>query len=123
MVVEDDERFRAAVLDMLAEGGYSAVGFADGYEALARLSATQPGLVILDLVMPSMDGADFLARLRATPGGADLPVLILSGLGEGLLGAIDPAAADDEGIRGVVAKPVRYEDLIARVEDIIGPPR
>jgi DNA-binding response OmpR family regulator len=122
MVVEDDAPFRAALLDMLAEAGYTATGFPGGREALAGLAAVRPALVILDLVMPGMDGADFLTRLRATPEGAALPVLILSGIGEALLASVNPLAARDEGILGVVAKPVRFEDLIARVEDIVGPP-
>jgi CheY-like chemotaxis protein len=122
MVVDDDARVREAIVDMLADAGFRAVGFADGREALASLGRTEPDLILLDLMMPSMDGADFLGRLRALEPPCDVPVLIVSGIGR-LVQGIAPEQARSQNIRGVISKPVEYATLISEVSYVIGRPR
>lgn len=121
VVVDDNHAVRDAMLDVLTDAGYDAVGFADGGEALRQLPALRPRLVILDLMMPGIDGADFLARLRAMEATAEVPVVIVSGVGDALLGSIDDAEAAGDLVYGVLPKPVPYEQLLGTVSRIIGP--
>jgi CheY-like chemotaxis protein len=122
VVVDDDTRVRDAMVDMLTDAGYRAVGFGDAREALARLASIEPELILLDLMMPSMDGADFLVQLRAVPEGRDVPVLIVSGIGR-LVQGMSPEQARSQNIRGVISKPVEYATLISEVTYVIGAPR
>src|SRR5689334_16347229 len=111
MVIDDDARVRAAIVDMLADAGYRAVGFDDAHEALVSVRRVEPDLILLDLMMPGMDGADFLARLRALEPPCDVPVLIVSGIGR-LVEGIAREQARSENVRGVISKPVEYATLI-----------
>ncbi len=122
MVVDDDVRVREAMVDMLADAGFRAVGFGDAREALASLGRAEPDLILLDLMMPAMDGADFLVRLRGLEPPCDVPVLIVSGIGR-LVQGITAEQARSQNIRGVISKPVEYSTLISEVSYVIGPPR
>jgi CheY-like chemotaxis protein len=122
VVVDDDARVRDAMVDMLLDAGFRAMGFADAREALARLQSLDADLILLDLMMPSMDGADFLVQLRATPVLGDVPVLIVSGIGR-LVQGMSAEQARSQNIRGVISKPVEYATLISEVTYVIGPPR
>jgi CheY-like chemotaxis protein len=73
--------------------------------------------------MPQMDGYEFLARLRANPDSARVPLLIVSALGEFLSGAIDERGAATMGVAAILAKPVDLPALVERVRLIVGPPR
>jgi CheY-like chemotaxis protein len=122
MVVDDDARVREAMVDMLADAGFRAIGFGDAREALASLDRAEPDLIVLDLMMPAMDGADFLRRLRGREPPCDVPVLIVSGIGR-LVQGITADQARSQNIRGVISKPVEYATLISEVSYIVGPPR
>jgi CheY-like chemotaxis protein len=92
LLVDDDADLRLAVAEALEERGYEVALAAGGQEALQRLRAgPRPCAVLLDLLMPGMDGAEFLAAMRADAALADLPVIILTGVAssklKGLLGA------------------------------------
>ena len=118
-VVEDDGPVRGVLVEALQSIGCRAVGFADGASALERLADTAPALILLDMRMPRMDGFEFLSRLRADPRWADLPVVIVSGLGEDLLRAIDAKAAEGLGVAGIFAKPFDMPTLLRYVGGII----
>lgn len=80
MVVEDDLDVRQALVDILEDHGFRAVGMSDGAEALAFLlgAAELPCLILLDLMMPIMDGATFREAQRREPRLASIPVVVLS---------------------------------------------
>lgn len=121
LVVDDEDQLRDLLVAVLQDAGYTADGVASGEEALARVGAARPDLIILDMLMPDVDGFEFLARLRAEPLHSAVPVLINSALGGTLARAIEPASADTLGIVGVLAKPVSIEVLLERVRAVIGP--
>jgi CheY-like chemotaxis protein len=96
LLVEDTELIRRIYHDKLAEEGYSVLTAGDGLEALNAVRANKVDLVLLDLVMPRMGGLEALEAMKADPRTRDIPVLILSNLGQdpdvrmGLeLGAVD----------------------------------
>jgi len=80
MVVEDDVDIRQALIEILEDHGFGAVGARDGAEALNILSrATElPCVILLDLMMPVMDGATFRQAQRQDPRLASIPVVVLS---------------------------------------------
>jgi CheY-like chemotaxis protein len=77
LVVDDDPAIRAFVTDALRDDGYRVVGAVDG-EALALAREHRPAVVLLDLAMPRMDGAEVSRRLRADPATAGIPIILMS---------------------------------------------
>lgn len=118
-VVEDDGPVRNVLVEALGATGYRAIGFADGASALEHLAGAAPALILLDMRMPGMDGFEFLSRLRADPRWDQLPVVIVSGLGEDLLRAVDAKAAEGLGVAGIFAKPFDMATLLRYVGGII----
>ena len=78
LVVDDDDDIRTVLCHNLEAEGYCAIPASSGDEALERVRASRPGLVILDVMMPERDGYDVLAALRSQPETADLPVMMLT---------------------------------------------
>jgi CheY-like chemotaxis protein len=106
LVVEDDAAIREALADVLEGEGFEVVTAEHGKEALERLrSMPRPCLVLLDLMMPVMDGPAFLAELRRDDVLATLPVVIVSAW------PADAAKLDGES-QGFIKKPVSLEALL-----------
>jgi len=78
LIVDDDAGLRARLRTLMERGGFQVVEAADGRAALAEVDRCVPGLVLLDLNMPVMDGFGFLKALRARPDGRDVPVVVLT---------------------------------------------
>ncbi|GAB4559014.1 MAG: hypothetical protein Tsb0020_04460 [Haliangiales bacterium] len=78
LVVEDDEATRSATCRMLRSEGWTVREAEDGNDALAQVAAEEPALILLDLMMPDLDGFGFLEQLRATSKYAHLPVIVLT---------------------------------------------
>jgi CheY-like chemotaxis protein len=81
LVVDDESDIREAVSEVLADEGYLVHGAGDGAEALRKARALHPHLVLLDLMMPGMNGWEFRAAQRGDPELRDIPVVVLSALG------------------------------------------
>ena len=121
LIVDDDAGARDALLGMVEEAGYAAVAFGNPLGALARVAEHRPALILLDMLMPEIDGADFLARLVRLHEGGSVPVIVVSAIGH-LLGGMPRSDVHAAGVAEVLAKPVRYGDLVAAIGRIIGPP-
>ena len=94
LVVDDHPLTREALAALLRSRGFELVGLAaDGEEAIAAAAATQPDLILLDLLMPGLDGLSALPRLREAAPGCEVVVLTASGTEENLLAAIRGGAA------------------------------
>ena len=120
VIVDDLEEIRDALLGMVEEAGYEAVAFSNPAGALARIAEHRPALVLLDMMMPGIDGAEFLARLRRLRDGRDVPVIVVSAIGHLMQGRESDVNA--AGVAEVLSKPVSYTTLIAAVRRVIGPP-
>src|SRR6201999_183335 len=81
LVVDDEPTIVEIVGRYLERAGYEAVGAADGFEALERAAAQRPDLVVLDLMLPGIDGIEVMRRLRELPG-SPLAVILLTARGE-----------------------------------------
>jgi CheY-like chemotaxis protein len=106
MVVEDDALIREMIIQVLACEGLEAVGARDGEEALRHLRQDHlhPALILLDLMMPVMDGWQFRAEQLKDPALAEIPVVVMS--------ALD---SDDVPAEGRVSKPFELEALLDAV--------
>ncbi|KQT63992.1 MULTISPECIES: response regulator [unclassified Aureimonas] len=78
LVVDDDADARARIRQTLERDGWTVAEAANGREALDSIAGATPRVILLDLTMPVMDGFSFLHALRSRPGGADIPVIVLS---------------------------------------------
>jgi CheY-like chemotaxis protein len=121
IIVDDHQGAREALLGMVEEAGYPAVAFANPAAALLRIAEHRPSLVLLDMMMPEIDGADFLARLSRLRDGRTVPVIIVSAMGH-LLQGLRESDVNAAGVAEVLAKPVSYTTLIAAVRRVVGPP-
>jgi DNA-binding response OmpR family regulator len=113
LVIEDDAGIRETLSDFLKSEGFRVDLARDGAEGLERLAARRPDLIIVDLFMPGMNGAQFLRRLRADAASRSLPVVLMTG---SRLVDETVAAAD-----AVLQKPFELDDLLAAVRRF--PPR
>lgn len=121
VIVDDHEGVRDALVGMVEEAGYQAVAFAHAAGALARIAEHRPALVLLDMMMPELDGADFLARLGQLDEGHRVPVIVVSAMGH-LMQGLRRSDVNAAGVAEVLPKPVSYTTLIAAVGRVIGPP-
>jgi DNA-binding response OmpR family regulator len=99
------------VQTMLKSQGYEIITALDGMEALRRATKDSPDLVLLDVIMPNMDGFEVAQELRSRPETKAIPILMLTALS----GVDDKVKALEVGADDFLSKPVRYVELIARV--------
>jgi two-component system response regulator MprA len=112
LVVEDDTRLAATLDRVLAAEGHEVERVGDGLEALRRAREQPFDLVVLDIMLPSLDGLGVCRRLRAT---AQVPVLMLTALG----GTDERVRGLDAGADDYLVKPFAYEELLARVRALL----
>ena len=115
LLAEDDRFLRKAAETALKRHGFAVIAAVDGEEALRMTRAEAPDLVLLDLIMPKMQGFEVLRALKADPGTAAIPVIILSNLGQDS----DVKQAMDAGAAGYFVKAnLSLQDLVKRVGEL-----
>lgn len=113
LVVDDDRAVRESLRRSLAFNGYDVSLAGDGFAALAAIETEQPDALILDLMMPRLDGLETCRRLRAA--GDDRPVLMLTARDS----VSDRVAGLDAGADDYLPKPFALEELLARVRALL----
>lgn len=118
LIVDDDEDARALLRRALQHGGLDIEidSASDGREALERIAAALPQMVITDVMMPRMNGFDLCLALRAGAQTADIPVLIVTALED----AAERARGFAVGATDYLTKPVHWSDLAPRLRALIG---
>ncbi|WP_437591904.1 response regulator [Sorangium sp. So ce1000] len=110
LVVDDDPDIRETLAELLQEEGYAVASAAHGGEALSVLRTDpRPGLILLDLMMPIMDGWQFRAEQKKDPELAAIPVVIISATGR-------DEFVSSLGAAQFLKKPINLEQLLAAVE-------
>jgi twitching motility two-component system response regulator PilG len=120
MVIDDSPAVRKLIEVTLAKEGYEVVSVPDGVEALRALlapGAPLPDLIVLDLVMPRMDGFGFALTIKERPQFKAIPFVVLSRR----VGLLDRLLARLAGIRADLSKPLKPNDLLPQVVAFIGP--
>lgn len=112
VVADDDPSIRDMLEQALTEAGYVVWPAADGEEALEQVRALLPSLMILDLVMPRLDGFTVLDRLRGDEAVREVPVIVLTAHSS----RADAAVALEKGADDFLSKPVDLDELLLRIE-------
>ena len=115
LVVDDEPTIAEVVSRYLQRAGYETRAAGDGPEALQLASEWGPDLVVLDLMLPGMDGLEVMRRLRDTGNGHRLPVILLTAKGE----ATDRVIGLRLGADDYVVKPFSPAELVARVDAVL----
>lgn len=82
LVIEDDKFLRELIVQKLLKENYNVSEAIDGEEGIKKVKEGKPDLVLLDLILPGIDGFEVLSQVRAEPAVASVPVIILSNLGQ-----------------------------------------
>jgi DNA-binding response OmpR family regulator len=113
LLVDDEEDFISTLAERLDMRGMHTETAYSGEEALRRLNENPPEIVVMDVMMPGMNGLECLRRIRSTQ--PDIPVILLTGIG-----------STEEGVQGMelgaadyLMKPLQIEDLIAKIGEAL----
>ncbi|MDP2417356.1 MAG: response regulator, partial [Hydrogenophaga sp.] len=111
LIVDDVPDNVAPLHDALDEAGYTVLVALDGEAAIRRATQALPDVVLLDAVMPGLDGFEVARRLKAHPATAHIPIIFMTGLTETehLVAALDAGGAD------YVTKPIKPREVMARM--------
>ncbi|MBI3620762.1 MAG: response regulator transcription factor [Nitrospirae bacterium] len=115
IIIEDDPDIAGLVEHYLAAEGFKVGHSRDGVEGLKRVKAAPPDLVILDLMLPGLDGLDVCKALRANPATSALPILMLTAKGE----ESDKVIGLELGADDYLTKPFSPKELVARVKSLL----
>ncbi|WP_455389029.1 putative bifunctional diguanylate cyclase/phosphodiesterase, partial [Petrachloros mirabilis] len=111
LVVDDEELVRMLAREALEQSGLEVCEATNGVEGVKQFAACRPDLVVLDVMMPEMDGFTACARLRGSVGGSRVPILIMTGLDD----AISITSAYEHGATDFITKPINPTILVHRV--------
>jgi len=115
LVVEDEPDIRNLVVFHLVREGYRCRTAATGVEALQEVRTHPPDLVVLDLMLPGLDGLEVCRRLRADPGSAALPIIMLTAKAD----EVDRVVGLEMGADDYLVKPFSPKELVARVRAVL----
>ena len=110
LVVDDSASFRTLMVHILDFMGYQVATAEDGDEALPKLAAFQPNLILMDVEMPGLNGYEACRRIKSHPATCDIPILLVSANRDAGEEAI-AAGADD-----FMAKPFSLDDLVVKIK-------
>lgn len=116
MTVDDSPSVRQMVSFTLAQAGYDVVQACDGQDALAKVRAGAPAMVVTDLNMPNLDGIGLIRALRALPACRFIPIVMLTTESQDQRKLEGKAA----GATGWIVKPFRPEQLLGVVRKVLG---
>jgi len=116
LMIEDDARLAGMVCEYLRQSGYQVAHAGDGQSGMAMLQALAPQLVILDLMLPDMDGLEVCRRIRSLPGAlACTSILMLTAKGD----AMDRIIGLEMGADDYLPKPFEPRELLARIRAVL----
>ena len=118
LLVDDEPNLRELLRQMLELGGFDVVEAEDGLDAVERLKQMTPSAMILDVMMPNLDGVTLCKKLRASVRFANLPIIMLSGKTQ--YRAVQEGLA--AGANLYLCKPIAIDELIQSVKEVLAVP-
>jgi DNA-binding response OmpR family regulator len=116
LLAEDEPNIAESLTFLLGRAGFEVTSESDGRAALESALTAAPDLLILDVMLPGLDGFEILRRLRADPRGARLPVIVLTAKGQ----REDRETASEQGADLFITKPFSNAELVAAVTRLAG---
>lgn len=116
LVVDDVAKNRAMLMDMLTPFGFEVLDACDGREALVKAERCRPDLIIMDVVMPVMDGLEATRQLRRVPNSAEIPVVAVSANAT----REEAVRSYDAGVDAFLAKPIEHDTLLRVIGEQLG---
>lgn len=114
LVIEDEKSLRGAMVDMLHLKEYSSLEARNGREGVELALTTHPDLILLDLIMPEMDGMTALKKIREDVWGKSVPIIILTNLS-----ATSEHLADDAVTQYLVKSDWKLHSIMKKIEEIL----
>ncbi|HVT74139.1 MAG TPA: hybrid sensor histidine kinase/response regulator [Lacunisphaera sp.] len=111
LIVDDTPANLSVLVDTLSEAKYQLMVAEDGEDALAQTEHTQPDLILLDVMMPGLDGFETCRRLKARPPTRDIPVIFMTALTD----TAEKVRAFAAGAVDYITKPIQHEEALARI--------
>ena len=115
VIVEDDEMIADVVRITLSLEGYNVTHVSDGAAALSTITMSPPDIVILDLMLPHIDGWEVLNQMRANPATADIPVIVMTAKAM----PADEIRSYNLGASAYIRKPFLPQEMIDKVEQLV----
>jgi Response regulators consisting of a CheY-like receiver domain and a winged-helix DNA-binding domain len=115
MVVDDSVTLRQMITDLLTSRGLNVTVASDGVEALEEIKKNRPDLVVLDIVMPRMNGYEVCRRLKSDPKTHNLPVVMCSSKSE----EFDRYWGMKQGADAYIAKPFHPQELVGTIKQLL----
>jgi len=112
LIIDDDDTYRSVINDVLTESGYLVIEARSGMEGLEQARQTNPDVILLDIMMPVMDGYQTCRELRHNPATREIPIIMLTAL-------TDSEArfkSKDAGADDYIAKPYPPQEMKNRIE-------
>ncbi|MEG4092445.1 response regulator [Microcoleus sp. Pol12B4] len=111
LVVDDTPTNLQVLFDVLSEQGYRVAIAKNGETALQRVQSSEPNLILLDVMMPGIDGFETCKRLKANPATRDIPVIFMTALSD----SVDQVKGLSLGAVDYITKPIQHEEVLARI--------
>jgi len=118
LIVEDNERNRKLVRDVLRFKGYQTIEVETGEESLRLARDRRPSLILMDIRLPGIDGIEALKRLQADPGTRAIPVMAMTAS----IMTAGPEEMRAAGFDGYQSKPLQVKEFLAAVEQLLEKP-
>ncbi|MCB0191199.1 MAG: hybrid sensor histidine kinase/response regulator [Anaerolineae bacterium] len=111
LIVDDNPTNVGVLLDYLSNAGYRVLVAQNGESALERVAFARPDIILLDVLMPGIDGFETCRRLKANPDSQDIPIIFMTALAE----TVDKVKGFSIGAVDYVTKPIQHEEVLARL--------
>lgn len=111
LVIEDEKSLRGALVDVLRLNDFLPLEARNGREGVDLAFSTHPELILLDLIMPEMDGITVLKKIRENAWGKNVPIIILTNLSNGFV--------DDPATQYLIKSDWKLHDIMKKIEEIL----